>query len=283
MCVQTRIVTGDDEKQPILWPLVMNTMNMESFQALDANPGGTLQRFKDYIDRIELLFTFAFRNPADGTAFAPTDAEKKAMLLFKGGKDMKNLFNHVGKVLTTDSYEQTKTKIRDALTGRTNQVVQRNMLLSNHPQGSKTFEKWSQEIANSAQLIDYTNYDWKQATVDAICLQTANPKLRERALQDNTSYDDLMTLGITKEQSAKGAALLERASGQSSGSKSTSVVKMEEEVRRLKIQNKQMQSKNRTSKPCGKCGKSIFSMFSTYLDQYKRYFLAFQRGGNLDP
>jgi hypothetical protein len=42
------------------------------------------------------------------------------------------------------------------------------MLFTNYPQGSKSFEKWSQEISEAAQLIDYENYNWQQATVDAI-------------------------------------------------------------------------------------------------------------------
>ena len=151
-------------------------MNAEVFQALDANPGGTLQKYNDYVERIELLFKLIFHK-SDGTAFVPSGGEKKAMLLLKGGKDMKNLFQHVGKVQEADTYADTIKKIKDGLIGRTNQAVQRNMLISNFPQGSKTFEKWSQEISNDAQLIDYLNYDWKQATVDAILLQTSTPRL----------------------------------------------------------------------------------------------------------
>ena len=99
-------------------------------------------------------------------------------------------------------------------TGRTNNVVHQNLLLANYPQGTKSFERWSKEISNATKLINYENYDWKQAAVNAILLQTSNPKLRERALQDNVSYEGLFTLGITKQPSEKGAALLENASGQ---------------------------------------------------------------------
>ena len=59
-----------------------SSLNIERFQSVDANPGATLQKFNDYVQQIELLFQF-----------------KKAMLLFKGGKDMKNIFQHVSKVL----------------------------------------------------------------------------------------------------------------------------------------------------------------------------------------
>ena len=80
-------------------------------------------------------------------------------------------------------------------------------------------------------------------------LQT-NAKLHERALQDNISYDMLMTY---KEQSVRRAAALERASGQPSDGDS-SKFKIEDEVHRLRKENKQLKGKGK--KPCGRCGQS---------------------------
>ena len=139
-----------------------------------------------------------------------------------------------------DTFGEAVMKIENGLQAHTNKVVQRNMLLSNFPQGAKSFERWPQEISNAARLISYDNYHWKQAAVDAMILQTSCPKLRERALQENTTYDSLMKLGIAKEQSAKGAALLEQASGQPSLG---SHVKIEEQVRRLQSENKKLKPK----------------------------------------
>ena len=225
-------------------------VNIETFRAVDANPGATLQVFNRYVDRLALLFELVFRK-ADGTPYIPSDREKKAMLLLKGGDDMKNLFQYVGKVEDADAYDIVIEKIRKGLSDRTNKVVQRNLLLANYPQGNKSFEKWSQEVANAAQLICYEQYDWKQATVDAIMLQTSSPRLRERALQENTSYDDLMRMGVAKEQSARGAALLEQASGVSSHSK----IKIEEEVRKLQMENQNFRSKlSRQNGSCFQCG-----------------------------
>ena len=226
------------------------SLDLEVFKALDANPGGTLQKFNHYTERIELLFELVFRK-ADGTGYSPTDREKKAMLLFKGGDDMRNIFRHVGKVLDTDTYAQAVKKIKDGLSKRTNKVVQRNMLLANFPQDSKCYKKWSQEICNAAELIDYEGYDFRQAAIDAILLQTSNPKLRERGLQENVSLEKLLEIGISKEQSVRGAEMLEQASGQGSSSGS---IKMEEEVRRLKQENKKLRSKS-SKKPCFRCGK----------------------------
>ena len=74
--------------------------------------------------------------------------------------------------------------------------------------------------------------------VNAIILQTSNIALRERAQRENVTYDQLLKMGIIKEQSAKGAGLLEQARGQQSVT-----VKMEEEVRRLQSENKQLKNK----------------------------------------
>ena len=81
-------------------------------------------------------------------------------------------------------------------------------------------------------------------------LQTSNTKLRERALQENMTYDNLIKLGIAKEQSVKGAAFLEKASGQSP---------LEEQVRRLTVENRKLkkakkQNGNKRKAECGRCG-----------------------------
>ena len=230
----------------------MSNLSIETFKTIEANPGATMKVFERYVERIKLMNQLVFRK-ADGTPYDPSDGEKKAMLLFKGGDDMKNLFEYVGRVEDSDSFDQAIEKIRNGLRKRTNKVVQRNMLFTDFPQGTKSFEKWSQEISTAAQLISYEAYNWKQATVDAILLQTSSPKLRERALQEDTSYDALMTMGVAKEQSAKGAALLEQASG-----KSHPRVKVEEEVRRLQLENQRLRSSSggkQSDGLCSRCGR----------------------------
>ena len=111
------------------------------------------------------------------------------------GNDMRDLFQHVGYVTNEDDYKTSIDKIRKGLQSRTNAVVHRNFLFANFPQGTKSFESWSKEISNAAKLINLEGYDWKQATVDSMILQTSNPKLCERALQDNANYEDLLKFG----------------------------------------------------------------------------------------
>ena len=213
-------------------------LHIEPFLSSDADPGGTLSRFTRYVERMQQLFQLVFRK-GDGSPYSPSDAEKKAMLLFRGGDDMQNLFDHVGKVVEGDSFQEAVKKIENALKGRTNSVVQRNMLLTRFPQGSKSFDKWSVEVSNAAKLIDYSNYDWKMAVVDAIVLQTSNDKLREKALDSNVSYDRIMSLGVSREQSEKGAALL-------SGMRKIK----EEDVAKLQQSGKKPATKSK----CQRCG-----------------------------
>ena len=83
---------------------------------------------------MELSFQLVFHK-ADGTPYKPSNAEKKTMLIFKGGEDMKTFFQHVGKVLDVSTYEQAVTKISDGLSERTNKVVQTNLLSQIFPKG----------------------------------------------------------------------------------------------------------------------------------------------------
>ena len=95
---------------------------------------------------------------------------------------MKDLFQHVGAVETKDTYDEALAKIRTSLQNCTNIVVQSNLLFANLPQSTRSFEKWSKEISNAAKLIDFAGYNWKQAAVDEMILQTSSPKLRVRKL-----------------------------------------------------------------------------------------------------
>ena len=121
-------------------------------------------------------------------------------------------------------------------------------MFANFPQGTKSFESWSKEISNAAKLINFEGYDWKQATVDSMILQTLSPKLHERALQDNVNYKNLLKLGTAKEQSQKGAALLEKASGQDPLLMSRTT----EEVCHLQLENQKLRSRKPTQ-PCFRC------------------------------
>ena len=78
-------------------------MEVPPFKSVDTDPGSTLTKFTKYVEKLELYFNLVFRK-SDGTAYAPSDEEKKAMLLLKGEDDMENLFVHVGKIVDGDSY-----------------------------------------------------------------------------------------------------------------------------------------------------------------------------------
>ena len=85
---------------------------------------------------------------------------------------MRVLFNHVANVLNTDTFDTVVIKVQEKLKEKTNTTVQQNMLRSIHPQGTKQFKKWSQEVTEAVKLIQYANYDRKQAAVDAMIMQT---------------------------------------------------------------------------------------------------------------
>lgn len=71
-------------------------------------------------------------------------------------------------------------------------------------------------------------------------------------MHDNITYDALMTLRISKEQSAKGAALLEQSGAQSFSRPSTKI-KVEEEFHKLKLENKNLRAQVEKGN-CSRCG-----------------------------
>ena len=81
-------VPHPDKSILILFPLCHSPY----LGTLKANPGGTLQLFDKYVQRTKLICELAFRK-AGGTPYAPSDKEKKAMLVFRGGDDIKDLLN----------------------------------------------------------------------------------------------------------------------------------------------------------------------------------------------
>ena len=116
----------------------MATLDIPKFHSIDLNPGATLQLFTKYIEDLELFFQLIFRK-SDGTPYVPSEKEKRALLLLKGGEDMRNLLEYVGKIAETDTFAQIVEKVKTGLSERTNEVVQRNLLLANFPQGKKIF------------------------------------------------------------------------------------------------------------------------------------------------
>ena len=215
------------------------------FKSKDAEPEATLELFEDYLKVMERVFRLSRRiHPTTGAKIAFDDAEKKDLIVVEGGEDMANLFEHTGKVLDTDTYEQAVEKIKAALRKRGNRTSAVFKLFNSHAQGDRSFESWYTEIYKAAKLIDWGDYDAKKAAVDAIITQTSSGKLQQRAIQENPSYEELVDLGISQEQARKKASKLPDGDG--------------ETVRRLKQQNKQLQEKLKADTKlikasCSKC------------------------------
>ena len=98
-------------------------------------------------------------------------------------------------------------------------------------------------------LIDWTGYDADSATVDAFITQTSSMKLQQRAIQENPTYDELVQLGVSREQAKKKAAKLP------DGEKGT-VSRLQSKAKKTKPKAYAKKDKSNTSKKkgCEKCG-----------------------------
>ena len=87
-----------------------------------------MKEFNDYIRQMKLLFSLVFRK-SDGTAYAPTDGEMKAMTLLKGGKHMHTMFEHVGDVREADTFQEAvESKIEDPRERLTRLIIRNSKL-----------------------------------------------------------------------------------------------------------------------------------------------------------
>ena len=68
------------------------------------------------------------------------DKDMKDIIRLEGGRDMVDLFEHVGKVKDEDTYQAALEKIRKALKGRGNRTAAVFKLFTGMPQGEKTFD-----------------------------------------------------------------------------------------------------------------------------------------------
>jgi hypothetical protein len=174
------------------------------FQVKDAEPEQTLERFEKYLISMERVFRLNRRaHPVTGDRIDFEDEERKDIMQLEGGEDMADLFKHVGHVLDADTFAQACTKIRVALRGRGNRTAGVFKLFTSHPQGRQSFESWHRKVYEAAKLIEWAGYDADTAAVDAILIQTSSTRLQQKAMQENPTYPQLVTIGVSQEQATK--------------------------------------------------------------------------------
>ena len=220
------------------------------FKAKKKDPEKMLGDFRDYIKSVKDMLVVTGKEGA-------TAAVKKAMLRSVGGKDMVSLFEHVGKVVDTDTFDEAITKIETAIRAQTNKAMAKYKLYQGLPQEGEAFSTWWTQIQEQADKCDFTGYNSKMAARDAILFQTSNVKLRKRVLAEDCDLAEVIRLGLAMEHSETKAGVLGKAGTKKETD--TDVRKLQEEVARLKLQQKagnkgeQCQTCPRGQHPEGKC------------------------------
>ena len=82
MPLKPTVITGD-EFRPESRSMASFNLDPGSFKSLDANPGGTLELFTKYVEKMQLVFELAFRK-VDGTPYEPSDKKRKQCFFFVG-------------------------------------------------------------------------------------------------------------------------------------------------------------------------------------------------------
>ena len=164
--------------------------------------GTTFDAFEKYVKRAEMVFA---------TEDIQENAKKKAFLQLWGGDDMMTLFEHEGKVVAADTFEQAVDKVKTALKGQINEVYPVYKLFCEMPQGKKSFSDWYPAVMDQAKLCNFDGYNAKRAARDAMAMQTSNHKLRKQALAEGLAYPDFIKYGLVIEASNSQADTIEKA------------------------------------------------------------------------
>ena len=105
---------------------------------------GYLDNFKDFLEATDI----ARQHDRPEVVGTPCVAcvKSKHLLKLVGGPEVKTLYTHVGKVIATDSWEETTTKISRGIKGQTNQASARFKLMQRLPQNEDSFSEWYPSI-----------------------------------------------------------------------------------------------------------------------------------------
>ena len=116
---------------------------------------------------------------------------------------MWTLFDHVGMVANTDSWEETLEKVSRGIKQQTNQAAARFKLMQKMPQSDRCFAEWFPLVKEQAERCNWVGYDGSMAARDAILLQTQDRKLQQKILAEDLTYADTVKYGLALEQGRK--------------------------------------------------------------------------------
>ena len=215
--------------------------NPGPFKARKKDPERLLGDFKLYVKAITNLLILTDNGAAN-------NAKKKATMQGVGGIDMVWLFDHIGKVIATDTFAQACNKIEAALTGQTNQASMRHKLFTKFPQGDKSFATWWAEVKGQADKCDFANYNSDKACRDAIIYQTSSKRLRKKVLAEDLNLEQTIKMGMADKQSDMNAGEMTREKERDS----SRIRRLEEEIARLQLKPKKNSKAGEKSK-CKTC------------------------------
>ena len=95
---------------------------------------------------------------------------------------MNKLYEHVGKVLDTDTYIGAMDKVEQGIKQLTNRATARFKLFQEMPQDGRGFREWSQLVVEQANRCDWRQYDQSKAARDTILFQMEDKKLRRKKM-----------------------------------------------------------------------------------------------------
>ena len=122
---------------------------------------------------------------------------------------MISLFEHEGKVQSTDTFAVAISKIETALKGQIDEIYPVYRRFCEMPQGRQSFSEWYPKVLEPAKLCNFDGYDAARAARYAMIMQTSNHKLRKQALAEGPTHHNFVKVGLAMESAASQADLTE--------------------------------------------------------------------------
>ena len=160
--------------------------------------------------------------------------KSKNLLKLIGGPEVKMLYNHVGRITDTNSWEETTGKISRGIRGQTNQASARFKLMQKLPQGDTSFSEWYPNVRDQAGRCTWEGYNADGAARDTILLQTKDKQLQQKILTEDLNYANTVKYGLSLEQGKKKIDEIIATRSKMEDNRAAQLIELREEVNRLK-------------------------------------------------
>ena len=174
---------------------------------VETDPTKVADKWAEWIDNLEYNFKY----------FKIEDAEaKKAALMVYGGESLRKIHNNLPDPSSGDVFVKAKTKLTKYFSSKKNidyLIYQFREIVQGDNEPFLTFVNRLREVAKHCEFPDMDKEVKRQ-----IIQKTSNRKVRQKALEKELAYDEILNIGLADETAKRQARDMEKAIGNDTNS-----------------------------------------------------------------